>query len=183
MSMGKWETEHQETLWVETQSLAVSPGHPFYERVNALLATHGFDAIVAQLCERFYAEVMGRPSVPPSVYFRMLFIGYFEGIDSERGIAWRTADSMALRSFLGYSLTEGTPDHSSLSRARHRIDLETHQAVFDWMLGVLAKEGFPSPHGGRLRARPWAWTPRRWRRMRRCVASCGAIQAKATRNF
>jgi transposase len=141
MSMGTRERGRQETLWVETGALPVSPGHPFYERVNRLLANHGFDAMVEQACMRFYAEVMGRPSIAPGVYFRMLFIGYFEGIDSERGIAWRTADSMALRAFLGYGLTEGTPDHSSLSRTRHRIDLETHQGVFDWMLCVLAKEG------------------------------------------
>jgi transposase len=141
MSMGKRERARQETLWVETGALPVSPGHPFYERVNNLLSKHGFDAMVEAACERFYAEGMGRPSIPPAVYFRMLFIGYFEGIDSERGIAWRTADSMALRAFLGYGLTEGTPDHSSLSRTRRRIDLETHQSVFDWMLCVLAKEG------------------------------------------
>jgi transposase len=141
MSMGKREKERQETLWVEAGSLPVSPGHPFYERVNGLLSKHAFDAMVEQACERFYAEVMGRPSIPPGVYFRMLFIGYFEGIDSERGIAWRTADSMALRAFLGYGLTEGTPDHSSLSRTRRRIDLETHQSIFDWMLCVLAQEG------------------------------------------
>jgi transposase len=141
MSMGKREKERQETLWVETGSLPVSPGHPFYERVNGLLGQHGFDAMGEQACGRFYAEVMGRPSIPPGVYFRMLFVGYFEGIDSERGIAWRTADSMALRAFLGYGLTEGAPDHSSLSRPRRRIDLETHQFIFDWMLCVLAKEG------------------------------------------
>ena len=92
-------------------------------------------------CAEFYADGVGRPSTPPGVYFRMLFIGFFEGIDSERGIAWRMADSMSLRSFLGYSLSEKTPDHSNLSRTRHRIDLDTHQAVFDWVLGVLAKEG------------------------------------------
>ena len=141
MSMGKRERERQETLWVETGSLPVSPGHPFYERVNGLLSKHGFDGRVEQACERFYAEGMGRPSIPPGVYFWMLFIGYFEGIDSERGIAWRTADSMALRAFLGCGLTEGTPDHSSLSRTRRRIDLETHQSIFDWLLCVLAKEG------------------------------------------
>jgi transposase len=141
MSMGTRERGRQEALWVEAGALPVSPGHPFYERVNRLLSKHGFDAMVEEACGRFYAEVLGRPSIPPGVYFRMLFIGYFEGIDSERGIAWRTADSMALRSFLGCGLTEGTPDHSSLSRMRHRIDLETHQGVFDWMLCVLAKEG------------------------------------------
>ncbi|NQT51200.1 transposase, partial [bacterium] len=88
----------------------------------------------------FYAARLGRPSIPPGVYFRMLLIGYFEGIDSERGIAWRVADSMALRSFLGYALTETTPDHSTVSRTRRLLDLETHGAVFQWVLVVLAKE-------------------------------------------
>ena len=141
MAMGKRSTGHQETLWVETASLARTPGHPFYERLNALLEEHGFDAMAEQACARFYADGVGRPSTPPGVYFRMLFIGFFEGIDSERGIAWRTADSMALRAFLGYDLTDTTPDHSNLSRTRRRIDLETHQRVFDWVLAVLAKEG------------------------------------------
>jgi len=141
MSMGSRSGEYQETLWIETASLPRTSGHPFYERLNMLFAKHGFDGMAERACASFYADGVGRPGTPPGVYFRMLFIGFFEGIDSERGIAWRTADSMALRSFLGYSLSETTPDHSNLSRTRHRIDLETHQAVFDWVLGVLAKEG------------------------------------------
>lgn len=141
MSMGSRSGGQQESLWIETSSLPKTSGHPFYERVNSLLAQHGFDTMAEISCAEFYADGVGRPSTPPGVYFRMLFIGYFEGISSERGIAWRTADSMALRSFLGYSLSETTPDHSNLSRTRRRIDLETHQAVFDWVLGVLAKEG------------------------------------------
>lgn len=141
MSMGSRSGGQQESLWIETSSLPKTSGHPFYERLNSLLAQHGFDTMAEIACAEFYADGVGRPSTPPGVYFRMLFIGYFEGISSERGIAWRTADSMALRSFLGYSLSETTPDHSNLSRTRRRIDLETHQAVFDWVLGVLAKEG------------------------------------------
>lgn len=141
MAMGSRSNGQQETLWIETTSLSRTSGHPFYEKLNKLLADHGFDAMVERACAAFYAEGVGRPSTPPGVYFRMLFVGFFEGIDSERGIAWRTADSMALRSFLGYGLAETTPDHSNLSRTRRRIDLETHQAVFDWVLGVLAKEG------------------------------------------
>src|SRR5439155_945390 len=91
---------------------------------------------------RFYkSETMGRPSVAPGVYFRMLMVGYFEGIDAERGIAWRCADSLSLKSFLGFALTESTPDHSTVSRTRRLIDLETHGRVFTWMLQVLAKHG------------------------------------------
>jgi transposase len=105
------------------------------------LAQAGFDRFAEGLCRKFYAEKLGRPSVPPGVYFRMLLIGYFEGIDSERGIAWRCADSLALREFLGYQLTQNTPDHSTLSVIRRRIDLETHEQVFAWVLKVLAERG------------------------------------------
>lgn len=141
MSMGSQSSEHQETLWIETASLPRTSGHPFYEKLNKLLSGYGFDAMAESACAEFYADGVGRPSTPPGVYFRMLFVGFFEGIDSERGIAWRTADSMALRAFLGYSLSQTTPDHSNLSRTRRRIDLETHQRIFDWVLAVLAKEG------------------------------------------
>ncbi len=141
MSMGSRLEGHQESLWIETSSLPRTSGHPFYEKLNELLARHGFDTMAEIACAEFYADNVGRPSTPPGVYFRMLLVGFFEGIDSERGIAWRTADSMALRSFLGYSLSQKTPDHSNLSRTRNRIDLDTHQSVFDWVLGVLAKEG------------------------------------------
>jgi len=141
MSMGNRRTQHQESLWIETSSLARSAGHRFYEKLNALLKKHGFDAMVEAACSEFYSHGVGRPSTAPGVYFRMLFVGFFEGIDSERGIAWRAADSMALRSFLGYGLDETTPDHSNLSRTRNRIDLDTHQKIFDWVLRALAKEG------------------------------------------
>ena len=141
MSMGNRPTQHQESLWIETSSLPRSAGHPFYEKLNAILKKHGFDEMAEAACTDFYAQGVGRPSTAPGVYFRMLFVGFFEGIDSERGIAWRTADSMALRSFLGYSLDETTPDHSNLSRTRNRIDLDTHQKIFDWVLATLAKEG------------------------------------------
>lgn len=141
MSMGSRSGGQQQSLWIEAASLPRGSGHPFYEKLNTLLTKHGFDAMAEDLCAEFYAEGVGRPSTAPGVYFRMLFIGFFEGIDSERGIAWRTADSMVLRSFLGYGLEETTPDHSNLSRTRRRIDVETHQAVFDWVLAVLAREG------------------------------------------
>jgi transposase len=141
MAMGRMDKQHQETLWIETSSLPCAPGHPFYEQLNGLLAKHGFAAMVEAECAQYYAEVLGRPSIAPVVYFKALFVGFFEGIDSERGIAWRVADSMALRSFLGYALTERTPDHSSLSRTRRLMSVETHRRVFQWVLDVLAKEG------------------------------------------
>ena len=124
MSMRRRPSEKQESLWVATGDLAASPGHPFYERLNKVLAEAEFDRKVEDLCAPFYAEKKGRPSIAPGVYMRMLMIGYFEGIDSERGIAWRCADSLALRRFLGYDLSQDTPDHSSLSRIRTRLDLE-----------------------------------------------------------
>jgi transposase len=128
-------------MWTATANLPQGPGHPFYQRLNQLLAKHGFDAFAEGHCQRFYHDSLGRPSIPPGVYFRMLLIGYFEGLDSERGIAWRCADSLGLRSFLRCALTENTPDHSSLSVIRHRIDLETHEEVFGWVLKLLASEG------------------------------------------
>ena len=141
MAMGKHKTERQQELWVATTDIPQAPGHPFYRKLNQLLAGHGFDPFVEGLCQKFYHEEIGRPSVPPGVYFRMLLIGYFEGIDSERGIAWRCDDSRTLRDFLGYDLKYATPDHSSLSRIRGRIDLETHREVFTWVLKMLAAKG------------------------------------------
>jgi transposase len=141
MAMGKRPGDQQQDLWVPTAKMPQAPGHPFYRRLNGLLARHGFDRFVEGLCAKFYHDSIGRPSIPPGVYFRMLLVGYFEGIDSERGIAWRCADSRTLSEFLGYGLTESTPDHSSLSIIRRRIDLETHDAVFTWVLKVLATEG------------------------------------------
>jgi transposase len=139
MSMSKRETEKQKELWIDCRELASSPGHPFYRKLNEVLKADGFDVFAESQCEKFYAEDKGRPSIAPGVYFRMLLIGYFEGIDSERGIAWRCADSLGLREFLGYDLSEGTPNHSSLSVIRRRLDLETHQAVFQWVLEALSR--------------------------------------------
>ena len=141
MAMGKRQAERQEDLWIVAAQLPQGPGHPFYRRLNQLLAAHEFDAFVEGLCQEFYHDSLGRPGIPPGVYFRMLLIGYFEGLDSERGIAWRCADSRTLSRFLGYGPTEETPDHSSLSVIRNRIDLETHQEVFAWVLKLLAAEG------------------------------------------
>ncbi len=138
--MGTRETE-QSALWVATSDLPKSPGHPFYTRLNALLDAHGFDRFVEGVCRRFYAPVMGRPGLAPGRYFRLLLLGYFEGIDSERGIAWRASDSLALRSFLRLPVDEDPPDHSTISRTRRLIDLDTHREVFTWVQQRLVETG------------------------------------------
>ena len=139
MGMGKRKAEEQSSFWIRTAELPRTGGHPFYEQLNKILDAEGFDRFVEEQCRKFYAERMGRPSLAPARYFRMLLIGYFEGIDSERGIAWRVSDSMALRGFLSYSLTDPTADHSTISRNRRLIDIETHREVFQWVQIVLAK--------------------------------------------
>ncbi|TVS03665.1 MAG: transposase, partial [Phycisphaerales bacterium] len=141
MAMGRRKSERQEELWVPAGEIARGPGSPFYTRLNAALAEAGFDRWAEERCSEFYAEKLGRPGVPPGVYFRMLMVGYLEGIGSERGIAWRCADSLSLRAFLGYGLTDRTPDHSTLSVVRGRIDTETHREVFSWILDRLAEHG------------------------------------------
>lgn len=140
MGMGERPQEAQRELWIPTQDIVKTEGHPFYARLNQVLAEHGFDAFAVRRCKKFYQED-GRPGVPVGVYFRMLMVGYFEGLDSERGIAWRCEDSLSLRRFLGYALTEATPEHSTLSVIRNRIDLRTHKQVFKWVVLVLAKAG------------------------------------------
>jgi transposase len=132
MAMGIRDGE-QSPLWVVTADLPKSPGHPFYARLNGLLDANEFDRFVEKKCRRFYALVMGRPSLTPGRYFRLLLLGYFEGIDSERGIAWRAMDSLAVRSFLGLAVQDVPPDHSTISRTRRLIDLETHRTVFTWV--------------------------------------------------
>jgi len=142
MSMGTRKSrQRQEQLWVMHTELATAPGHPFYQQVNALLDQEKFDEFAEAECARFYCSGNGRPSLPPGTYFRLLLIGYFEGIDSERGIAWRVADSLGLRQFLRIGLDENTPDHSTISRTRRLMDLETHHQVFRWVLGVIADRG------------------------------------------
>jgi transposase len=128
-------------MWVAATDLPVSPGHPFYTRLNTILDDAGFDRFAEGECAAFYAPVMGRPSLPPGRYFRLLLIGYFEGIDSERGIAWRVADSLALRSFVGLGVEMTAPDHSTISRTRRLIDVETHRAVFTWVQERLVTAG------------------------------------------
>jgi len=135
--MGKRKSE-QTPIWVPTTELPVSPGHPFYAKLNAILDEAGFDRFAEAQCEPFYAPVMGRPGLPPGRYFRLLLVGYFEGLDSERGIAWRAADSLAVRSFVGLGLDTAAPDHSTISRTRRLIDVETHRAVFTWVQQRLA---------------------------------------------
>ncbi len=140
MAMGTRETD-QPPLWIATSDLPTSPGHPFYARLTTLLDGHHFDRFVEGLCDRFYAPVMGRPSLAPGRYFRLLLVGYFEGIDSERGMAWRATDSLAVRSFLRLAVDEAPPDHSTIARTRRLIDLETHRAVFTWVQQRLVEAG------------------------------------------
>jgi transposase len=140
MAMGTRENE-QASLWIPASDLPKSPGHPFFVRLNALLDAHDFDRFVEGLCRRFYAPVMGRPGLEPGRYFRLLLVGYFEGIDGERGIAWRASDSLAIRSFLRFPVDEAPPDHSTISRTRRLIDLETHRAVFTWVQQRLVESG------------------------------------------
>lgn len=145
MAMGtRKKRERQESLWVAKDEIVTTPGNAFYDELNRLLEKYGFDRKVEHLCGRYYRGTLGRPSVSPGVYFRALLIGYFEGIDSERGIAWRLADSLSLRKFVGYGLDEKTPDHSTLSRTRRLFWVSTHQAVFRWVLRVLHEEGLIS---------------------------------------
>ncbi len=139
--MGKRTRDRQPSMWVAAMDFPTAASHPFYMRLNQLLREHGFDDFAEAQCAPFYAETMGRPGLPPGIYFRLLLIGYFEGIDSERGIAWRAADSFALRDFLGGGLEQAPPDHSTISRTRRLIALETHRAVFTWILQCLSTSG------------------------------------------
>jgi transposase len=141
MAMGRRKKRvRQEGLWTPTAALPVSASHPFYQRLNRILDEKKFDEYVEGICERFYADEVGRPGMAPGIYFRLLMVGYFEGIDSERGIAWRASDSLSIRSFVRIALDESVPDHSTISRTRRLMDVETHQAVFQWVLRVLAEE-------------------------------------------
>src|SRR5580692_12158945 len=141
MAMGK-RREQQQSLFIATKDVVSGPGNAFYDRLNQILVERKFDRKVEALCRRFYkSEKRGRPSMAPGVYFRLMLIGYFEGLDSERGIAWRVADSLSLRSFLGFALDEQTPDHSTISRTRRLYWLSTHKAVFKWVVKILTEEG------------------------------------------
>jgi transposase len=141
MAMGTRKSrERQESLWYGTE-LAAAPGHPFYSRLNEALDKAGFDRHCEESCAGFYHAKLGRPSLAPGLYFRIMMIGFFEGLDSERGIAWRLADSLTLRQFLSIGLDEDTPDHVTISRTRRLIDAETHQRIFTWVLERLAQSG------------------------------------------
>ena len=140
MALGKRKDEQQE-MWVATTSLPKSPGHVFYQKLNGVLAEAEFDRMAENLCRPYYHDHIGRPGIPPGVYFRMLLVGYFEGIGSQRGIAWRCGDSLSLRDFLGIPLLETTPDHSSLTRVRDRLPLEAHDEVFQWVLKLAEEKG------------------------------------------
>src|SRR5271166_5270061 len=141
MAMGtRKKRERQEGLWYGGE-LPVTPGHPFYSRLNEVLDQAGFDHFCEEGCAGFYHAKLGRPSLPPGLYFRIMMIGFFEGIDSERGIAWRLADSLTLRQFLSIGLDEKTPDHVTISRTRRLIDAETHHRIFSWVLVQLAQAG------------------------------------------
>jgi transposase len=141
MSMGRRQAEQQPELWVPTAELPRSPGHIFYEKLNRLLAEAGFDRHVEELCQPYYADGVGRESIPPGVYFRMLLVGYFEGLASQRGIAWRCADSLALREFLGIPWNEASPEHSSLTKIRQRLPLAVHEQVFAFVLQLAQEKG------------------------------------------
>src|ERR1700675_3112875 len=141
MAMGtRKKRQRQEELWYGGE-LPTAPGHPFYKRLNEVLDNASCDPFCETSCARFYHNKLGRPSLPPGQYFRVMMIGFFEGLDSERGIAWRLADSLTLRQFLSIGLDEKTPDHVTISRTRRLIDGETHQRVFTWILERLAQNG------------------------------------------
>jgi transposase len=141
MALGKRKPV-QQPLFVTTAQLNVR-AHPFYDAVNRVLDSHHFDTFVQDRCAKFYDDGArgGRPGLAPGIYFRCLLIGYFEGIDSERGIDWRCNDSHSLKTFLGLAIDQSAPDHSTISRTRRLIDLETHQEVFQEILKFLANHG------------------------------------------
>ena len=173
MALGR-QGERQAELMIGWAELPRSPGHAFYDRLQAVLVEAGFDRFAEGECAPYYASRRGRPSLPPGRYFRMHLVGYFEGIDSERGLEWRCADSLSLRELLRLSTTEPVPDHSWLSKTRARLPLEVHEAVFAWVLGRLAEHGLWSRGTGS------GSTPRPWRPTPPCGRSCGATPARAT---
>src|SRR3954449_12187419 len=140
MALGR-QKERQSDLMIGWGELPRSPGHVFFDRLQTVLLEAGFDGFAETQCKSFYAARHGRPSIPPGRYFRMHLVGYFEGIDSERGLEWRCSDSLSLREFLRLGTTEPVPDHSWLSKTRARLPLEVHEAVFAWVLRRLAEHG------------------------------------------
>jgi transposase len=140
MAIGHRKTTVQLDLFVSADSLPLSDGHVFYAKLNRLLCDDGFDPWLEELCAPYYSQNRGRPGIPPGIYFRMLLVGYFEGIQSQRGIAWRCADSLSLRKFLGIPLTQSTPDHSSLTVIRERLPQSVYETVFEWVLKLAVKK-------------------------------------------
>lgn len=140
MAMGRRRSK-QDALRVTAEEISKPASHPFYAKVNEVLEECRFDRKAEQLCQRFYKPVKGRPSIAPGVCFRASLIGFCEGLGSERGIAWRLADSLSLREFLSFNLGDQTPDHSTLSRTRRLLPVETHRAVFRWFVWVLGAKG------------------------------------------
>ena len=140
MAIGRRQKDQQREMFVAADRLR-SLGNPFYRALDELLEREGFDEFAEAACREFYTEKRGRPSIPPGVYFRMLMVGYLEGIGSERGIAWRCADSLSLREFLGYGLSRNPPEHSSLSKTRKRLSVDAHEAVFGWVLALVDASG------------------------------------------
>ncbi len=153
MAMGRRRKGWQREMFVAASKIRAL-GNPFYRALNRLLDEHDFDEFAEEICREFYAEKRGRPSIrtdsldPPGVYFRMLMVGYLEGIGSERGIAWRCADSISLREFLGYGLTKNPPEHSSLSKTRKRLSVEAHAAVFGRVLELVQSSGLRTDSPG-----------------------------------
>lgn len=137
----------QQGMWLSAEEVVRPAAHPYSSKLSEVLKQQDFDRKVEHLCQRYYHEKLGRPSLAPCVYFRMLLLGYLEGIVGERGIAWRVADSLSMREFLGYALTGATPDHSVVSRTRRLISVETHRAVFRWLLWVLGAQGLVHGRG------------------------------------
>src|SRR4051812_38618161 len=171
MAMGR-QGDRQGELMVTWSEMPRSPGHVFYDRLQEVLVGAGFDGFVEEACRAFYAKTMGAPSVPPGRYFRMHMVGYFEGIDSERGIEWRCSDSFSLREFLRLEATDRVPDHSWLSKTRGRLPHEVHETVFGWVLALIAERGLVRGERIGVDARPW-------RPMPPCGRSCAATPARA----
>jgi transposase len=139
MALGR-RAQEQQGLWVCTNELPTSPGHPFYRKLNDILGEAGFDRWIEERCRPYYAEKLGRPSLPPGTYFRMILVGYFEGIASQRGIAWRCSDSRSLAEFLGVAPDKTTPDHSTMTRVSQRLPLEVFEEVFVFVLKIAAEK-------------------------------------------
>src|SRR5512135_1172637 len=172
MALGR-KGDRQGDLVVTWKEMPRSPGHVFYDRLQGVLIDAGFDAFAETTCKPYYAAKMGAPSIPPGRYFRMHMVGYFEGIDSERGIEWRCSDSLSLREFLRLRTAERVPDHSWLSKTRSRLPQEVHEEVFGWVLSLIAGRGLVNGERIGVDASAMEPTPR-------CGRSCAGRQARPT---